>query len=80
MECFGKRWEKNNACEKCGNIFSKKETEQKGFESRLKKEVKQEYESPARRYLDQVKCCNNTDCTHRMMKQGFVAVKGGDLE
>ena len=28
-------------------------------------------ESPAREYLEQVKCCNATDCTHRMMKHGF---------
>ena len=26
-------------------------------------------ESPAREYLEQVRCCNDTDCTHRMMKQ-----------
>ena len=34
-------------------------------------------ESPARGYLEQVKCCNDTDCTHRMMKQGFLAFKSG---
>ena len=28
-------------------------------------------ESPAREYLEQVKCCNDTDCTHRMMMQAF---------
>ena len=32
-------------------------------------------ESPAREYLEQVKCCDDTDCMHRMMKQGFVALK-----
>ena len=37
-------------------------------------------ESPAREYLEQVKCCNDTDCTHRMMKQGFLALKSGDWE
>ena len=37
-------------------------------------------ESPAREYLEQVKCCNDIDCTHRMMKQGFVALKSGDWE
>ena len=36
-------------------------------------------ESPAREYLEQVKSCNDTDCTHRM-KQGFVALKSGDGE
>ena len=32
-------------------------------------------ESPAGEYLEQVKCCNDTHCTHRMMKQGFLALK-----
>ena len=27
-----------------------------------------------------VKCCNNADCTHRMIKQGFIALKRGDWE
>ena len=36
--------------------------------------------SPAREYLEQVKCCNDTDCTHRMTKQGFVALKSGERE
>ena len=34
----------------------------------------------SREYLGQVKCCNDTDCTHRIMKQGFVALKSGDWE
>ena len=37
-------------------------------------------ESPAEEYLEQVKCCNDTDCRHKMMKQGFVALKSGDWE
>ena len=39
-----------------------------------------QHESPAREYLEQVKCCNDTDCTPRMMKQAFPALKGGDWE
>ena len=39
-----------------------------------------QHESPAREYLEQVKCCSDTDCTHRMMKQGFAALKRGDWE
>ena len=31
--------------------------------------------SPAREYLEQVKCCHDTDCTHRMMKKGGLALK-----
>ena len=34
-------------------------------------------ESPAREYLEQVKCCHDTDCTERMMKKCFTALKGG---
>ena len=37
-------------------------------------------ESPAREYLEQVKCCNDTDCTERMMKTGFTALKNGEWE
>ena len=32
-------------------------------------------ESPAFENLEQVKCCNDNDCTHRMMKQCFFARK-----
>ena len=35
-------------------------------------------ESTAREYLEQGKCCSDTDCTHRMMKQGFLALKSGE--
>ena len=34
-------------------------------------------ESPAREYMEQVKCCSDTDCTHRIMKRGFLALKSG---
>ena len=37
-------------------------------------------ESPAKEYLEQVNCCDDTDCTDRVMKQGFVAVRKGDWE
>ena len=37
-------------------------------------------ESTAKEYLEQGKCCDDTDCTDRMMKQGFVALKSGDWE
>ena len=30
--------------------------------------------------MEQVKCCNDTDCTHGMMKQGFRALKSGEWE
>ena len=37
-------------------------------------------EAPARENLEQEKCCNDTDCNPRMMKQAFLALKGGDWE
>ena len=39
-----------------------------------------QHESPAREYLEQVKCCHDTDCTERVMKKGFTALKSGDWE
>ena len=39
-----------------------------------------QHESPAKEYVEQVKCCEGTDCTPRMMKQAFFALKGGDWE
>ena len=32
-------------------------------------------ESPARQYLEQVKCCHDTDCTDRMVQKGFTVLK-----
>ena len=46
-----------------------------------RKKGKQEYkasgrhESPASEYLEHVRCCNDTDCTPRMMKHAFFALK-----
>ena len=37
-------------------------------------------ESPAKEYLEQVKCRKDINCTPRMMKQAFLALKGGDWE
>ena len=37
-------------------------------------------ESPEREYLEQMKCCNDTDCTQRMMRHGFFALKSGEWE
>ena len=31
-------------------------------------------ESTAKEYLEQVECCDDSDCTDRVMKQCFVAV------
>ena len=37
-------------------------------------------ESPAREYLEQVKCSHGTDCKEPMMKKGFTALKNGTRE
>ena len=37
-------------------------------------------ESPAKGYSEQVKSCNDTDYTQRMMKQCFIALKSGNWE
>ena len=36
--------------------------------------------SLAKEYLEEVKCCKDTDCTPRMMKQSFLALKSGVWE
>ena len=50
------------------------EEKQKGIQGQW------QLESPAKEYLEQGKCCNDTDCAHRMMQQGFFAVKSVDWE
>ena len=37
-------------------------------------------ESPAREFLEQVKCCHDTDCNESLMKNGFTASKKGTWE
>ena len=37
-------------------------------------------ESPAKEYLEQVKCCHDTDCSESMMMKGFTALKNGSWE
>ena len=37
-------------------------------------------ELPAEEYLEQVESCDDIDCTQRMMKQGFIALKSVDWE
>ena len=38
-----------------------------------KQELQQE--PPVGEYMDQVKCCHDTDCTKRMMMKGLTALK-----
>ena len=57
----------------------------KRFQEQVEKEKQagiqgqRQLESPSREFLEQVKCCHDTDCTERMMK-AFTALKRGDWE
>ena len=37
-------------------------------------------EPPAREYLEQVKCCHDTDCNESMIKRGFISLKNETWE
>ena len=68
--------EKNSTYEKCGNIC-----QERARVKRFREEAEEErqagiqgqwqLESPAREYLEQVNCSNDTGCTHSMMKLAF---------
>ena len=59
---------KNNTCEKCGNARIKRFREEVEEERQAGIQGQWQLEFPGREYLEQVKCCNDTDRTHRMMK------------
>ena len=63
---------RNSTYEKCGEEGEKER--QAGIQGQ------RQQESPAREYLGQMKCCNDTDCTQRMMRHGFFALKSGEWE
>ena len=71
---------------KMWEYYCREEARVKKFREEVEKERQAgvqgqwQHESPARKYLEQVKCCNDTDCTHRMMKQGFLALSSGEWE
>ena len=61
----------------CGNISPVKDQRQRSIRQ-LADEEKQagiqgqwQQESPAREYLEQVKCCHDTDCNESMMKKEY---------
>ena len=49
-------------------------------EKQAGKQGQWQQESPAREYLEQVKCCHATDCNELVMKKGFTALKNGTWE
>ena len=67
-------------------IFGQERLRVKNFQEEAEKERQTgiqdqwQQESPAREYLEQAKCCNDTDCTHRKMMHGLCALKCGEWE
>ena len=81
VEGFGKMMGKEQDVREMWEYFCQDRARLKRFREEAEEERQAriqgqwQLESPAREYLEQVKCCNDTDCTHRMMKQGFLALK-----
>ena len=46
-------------------------------EEQAGKQGQWQQESPAKEFLEQVKCCHDTDCNEPLMKKGFTALKNG---
>ena len=66
----GRLWKmigKNSTYEKCGEEAEKER--QAGIQGQWQQE------STAREYLEQVKCCNDTDCTQRMMRSWLFCIE-----
>ena len=87
MADCGKCWEKTSFCKECGSISLLKEREQK--QSLLKGAEKEKHEgmqgqwqqeSLAKEFLEQVKSSADTDCTPKMMRFGYHAMKDGNWE
>ena len=63
------------------HIFAKKRARVERFREESEEEKQAGIQGQWRlSSLEQVKCCNDTDRTHRMMKQGFLALKSGQRE
>ena len=80
--CRGRLWRmmgNNHMYVGCGEYFLQERSRVKMFRE-LAEEEKQagiqgqwQQESPAREYLERVKCSHDTDCNEPMMKKGFTA-------
>ena len=70
----------------CGNTFLQERSRVKRFRELADEEEhagiqgQWQQESPAREYLEQVKCCHDTDCNESMMKKGFTPLKNETRE
>ena len=77
MECYEECWEKTSTHKECVSIFPVR-WKAKRFREEAEKEKQEWIQSLAKEHLEQVKCCEDTDCTPGRMKQAFFALKGGD--
>ena len=67
MAGYGECWGKTSTYKECEEVYEGKQEWIRGQRQR---------ESPANESLEQVRCCKDTDCSSRMMKQGlFFALK-----
>ena len=64
----------------CERLKAKKFRELADEEKEAGTQGQWQQESPAKEYLEQVKCCHDTDCNEPMMKKGFTVLKNGTWE
>ena len=70
---------KNHICVERGKSSLQEKSRVKSFRELADEENRQEYKVSGRRnrqpkeYLEQVKCCHDTECNEPMMKKGFTA-------
>ena len=64
----------------CGRSKAKKSRQLTDEEEQAGIEDQWQQESPAKEYLEQVKCCHETDCSEPMMMKSYTAVKNGNWE
>ena len=85
VEDFGKRLEKTQVRARNVGIFCQERVRAKRFSRGGRRKASKEcwvssWNRQSGEYLEPVKCCNDADCTHRMMKRGFFALKSGEWE
>ena len=77
-------WERAISARDVGTFSPVKDQRQRHFDNWPTRKGRREYKvsgrSPAREYLEQVKCCHDTDCNESMMKKGFTALKNETWE
>ena len=86
MVGYGECWGKTSLYKECGNTTRFQSVKAKKFMKDAEKDKQEgmhgqwQRESPAKEYLEQVKSSADTDCTNKMMKFNYFALRGGDRE